>query len=114
MKIPWLNFEQWGYSGGRWFVARRVYRQGWKWTPFVWLERRYGRLTKCAMADSQNEPLEYIGDGVIRANTEKGIIEWVIPNPECLPEITLCLRPEDIRFVVQAFAKAAQELGADV
>lgn len=41
MKVLWLNFERWGYAGGRWFVARRIYRQGWKWTPFVWLKRRY-------------------------------------------------------------------------
>lgn len=45
MNIPWLNFERWGHAGGRWFVARRIYRHGWKWTPFVWLKRRrYGSV----------------------------------------------------------------------
>ena len=41
MRIPWLNFEKWGDAGGSYFCARRVYRHGWKWTPLVWLTKRY-------------------------------------------------------------------------
>jgi hypothetical protein len=40
MCMYWLNFGRWSSAAGRFFVARRVYLKGYKWTPLVRLSRR--------------------------------------------------------------------------
>lgn len=36
-----LSFERWSHSAGRWFVWDRIYRHGYKWTPFCKLRLRH-------------------------------------------------------------------------
>ncbi|TET67571.1 MAG: hypothetical protein E3J56_12680 [Candidatus Aminicenantes bacterium] len=37
----WLSFKRWSSSSGSMFMAERIYRQGYRWTPFVMLRPRY-------------------------------------------------------------------------
>lgn len=37
----WINFGRWSSSHGSMFTQYRVYKNGWKWTPFVVVDRRY-------------------------------------------------------------------------
>jgi len=37
----WVNFGKWAAAYGRIFCQRRIYVDGWKWTPFVRVEFRY-------------------------------------------------------------------------
>lgn len=38
MILPMLG--RWASWHSRWFVFYRIYRKGWKWTPFVRVRRR--------------------------------------------------------------------------
>ena len=37
----WISFGKWSSKHDTMFSWWRVYRNGWKWTPFVEIERRY-------------------------------------------------------------------------
>lgn len=45
----WISFETWSVSVGRYFVLRRVYRHGFKWSPWVRVLRR----SKVSMSDAE-------------------------------------------------------------
>jgi len=36
-----ISFGRWAHAGGKRYIAHRIYWQGWRWTPFVRLARRY-------------------------------------------------------------------------
>ena len=40
----WIAFGRWNHSAGRWFVRRRLYWQGYRWTPFVRIKGRYKQI----------------------------------------------------------------------
>lgn len=42
----WLSFGQWNSSHGSMFSAYRVYWEGYKWTPFVFMVPRYGPFAR--------------------------------------------------------------------
>ena len=35
-----IALGRWNMSVGRWFVCKRIYLKGWRWTPFVKIEKR--------------------------------------------------------------------------
>lgn len=37
----WISFAQWGSSAGCVLKMRRIYVNGHRWTPFVWVTPRY-------------------------------------------------------------------------
>ncbi len=37
----WINFGFWSGSSGRFFRMERIYREYGRWTPFVWVSKRY-------------------------------------------------------------------------
>jgi hypothetical protein len=37
----WLSFDHWSRRADSMFTYDRVYRNGYKWTPFVEIKRRY-------------------------------------------------------------------------
>lgn len=37
----WLNYKKWSSSHGNYFTAERIYLNGWKWSPFIWIKKRY-------------------------------------------------------------------------
>ena len=37
----WISFAKWSSSGTSMFVWERVYRNGYKWTPFIIARARY-------------------------------------------------------------------------
>ncbi len=39
----WINFGKWSNAAGSMFVWERVYKNGHKWTPFIFGKIRYGR-----------------------------------------------------------------------
>lgn len=41
MRVPFINFGRWSTSGGKLFFRERIYISGYRWTPFVWVEKRY-------------------------------------------------------------------------
>jgi len=40
-KMIVINFGKWDNAAGRWFVRKRIYINGYKWTPFCKISRRY-------------------------------------------------------------------------
>jgi len=36
-----IAFGRWSSAHGRWFTRERIYRGGWRWTPFVRVSWRY-------------------------------------------------------------------------
>lgn len=60
-----------------------------------------------------SEPRLLVGELTIRANKEKGVIEFVIPNPQRHVSLTLQLWPDDVRDIVEGFIAASEELGAE-
>jgi hypothetical protein len=39
----WFSFGRWNHKADSLFTYARVYRNGWQWTPFVMISKRYGR-----------------------------------------------------------------------
>ena len=37
----WLSFKRWSSSSTSMFVWQRIYRHGYKWTPFIMARPRY-------------------------------------------------------------------------
>jgi len=37
----WLNFGRWDRQGTAMFTITRVYWNGWKWTPLIYIKPRY-------------------------------------------------------------------------
>lgn len=37
----WINFGRWNHSAGSLFISTRVYRDGYKWTPLIWVQPRW-------------------------------------------------------------------------
>lgn len=55
----------------------------------------------------------YVGDLTIKANKEKGVIEFTMPNPGLFDSVKLYLWPADVRDIVEGFIAASEELGAE-
>lgn len=36
-----INFGRWNHAAGRFFVLKRIYWKGYKWTPFCRVKKRY-------------------------------------------------------------------------
>ena len=36
-----ISFNKWDGKSARFFRYRRIYYNGYKWTPFCWTEKRY-------------------------------------------------------------------------
>jgi len=37
----WFNFGRWNSAAGRIWKRQRIYINGYKWTPLVWVTPRY-------------------------------------------------------------------------
>jgi len=37
----WISFGRWNHKAGRFLLWERIYFKNWRWTPFVWLSKRY-------------------------------------------------------------------------
>ena len=35
-----IALGKWNTAAGRWFISKRIYLQGYKWTPFIKMKRR--------------------------------------------------------------------------
>lgn len=57
------------------------------------------------------EPRVLVGELTIRANKEKGVIEFVMPNPQRYDSLTLQLWPDEVWMLVEDFIAASKELG---
>jgi len=43
IKMIIISFGKWSTAAGRWFIRERIYINGYKWTPFCKIRRRYRR-----------------------------------------------------------------------
>lgn len=40
----WISFGRWSLSSGRYIIQARIYRHGYKWTPFVRIKSKARQL----------------------------------------------------------------------
>lgn len=54
----------------------------------------------------------YVGESTIRADLERGVVEWVIPNPDRLSQVVFSLRPQDVQMLIEKFIREIDKLSA--
>ena len=77
-----IHFGKWSSKATNYFIYNRVYKNGYKWTPFIEMTRRY-RLDKPSNI-KQEKPLKTEANNMIIAQTEKWRFLSNLPSKELI------------------------------